>query len=325
VPVPIAFPAPWALPLECEELYLSVMPKNFRPKTVEDRRRNQQTHEENWLKRNGYWFWGTLSAFIPLATWLFGVLNLVIDGRVAEKLKEPNRQLAELSSKIDIANGRLQAMQSLWEEQLKKSAELNPSEFQKALPQTAEALKAASTLKIRIPSDLSNSIQEKLGSASERAPEYWSAVAQFVSYRSSFELARFSESLSLCDLQEEREIPGVIPEEPYQSFTTWMNCTLDLDTARRPLRILLNPWSSATALYDIAVVRFRCPSQMFDFKTAFLWFSCRHPLHHAGKSCSKRCYRPVRPASKYLTSVETHITRKHRHHPGASSKSIILP
>lgn len=151
------------------------------------------TTTDNWFKRNAYWF----PILTPIITVLlfaigvgFGWFNSIFDGRIANKLNEPNglnAQMLKLTSSIDTANGELNAIRKLWEEQLKKTGELRPEQFKKALPEMANTLKAAHALKLRPPANTLASIQEGLRTTDSAVPGYWAATSEFVSYQSEQE------------------------------------------------------------------------------------------------------------------------------------------
>jgi hypothetical protein len=144
---------------------------------------------ENWLRRNAFWF-PILTPLITVGLLIVGLVsglfNSAFDSRISTKLNEtngPNLRIQQLSTDLASANGEIKAIRELWQEQLKKTGELNPREFKDALLQTANTLKAASALKISAP-DILPSIQKNLLAADSRAPGYWGAVSQFLTYRS---------------------------------------------------------------------------------------------------------------------------------------------
>jgi len=125
----------------------------------------------------------------PLCCWPdAGLFNSVFDARISKKLNEPNgltAQIQKLSTEVATANGELRAIRRLWEEQLKKTAQLTPQELQKVLPQAAGELRAAAALRVNLPGNLTDSLQKNLSEVSQQAPGYWPAVSQFITYRSS--------------------------------------------------------------------------------------------------------------------------------------------
>jgi hypothetical protein len=136
-----------------------------------------------------------------------------------------------LNSSVDTANGELSAIRKLWEEQLKKTSELRPSQFKDNLPQTANALKAARILRIA-PLPQIASIQESLLATNTTSPGYWDAASELISYRSSQESTiRLGLQMPSC-----YKTPPGIYLEPGQSSPPiltvpkeWRSCAINLE------------------------------------------------------------------------------------------------
>src|ERR1017187_10448904 len=95
--------------------------------------------------------------------------------RTEDKLKAIEDGLKDIRDGIKAINTRLD---------LRDQAGLNIQKFNHALPAVAAAIKSADGLDVDAPEDLKDSLQQQLLRADPRAPGYWPAVAQFVSYRS---------------------------------------------------------------------------------------------------------------------------------------------
>ena len=141
-----------------------------------------------------------------------------------------NAQLLQLNTSVSAANGELNAIRKLWEEQLKKSSELLPKQLREHLPQTADALKAARILNLSPPSQLA-SIQEGLRATDHTVPGYWPAMAQFISYQSRLESTVSPASrLTRC-----YDVPPALIASPgetkniWKEPLEWRDCEVDLD------------------------------------------------------------------------------------------------
>jgi hypothetical protein len=182
-----------------EEVYSTQMAQDGRIEGLDRRAkeienslsRTARQPEEGWFKRNAHWFPianPVILVVLFVVGLMAGLFNSVFDARISKKLNEPNgltAQIQKLSTEVATANGELRAIRRLWEEQLKKTAQLTPQELQKVLPQAAGELRAAAALRVNLPGNLTDSLQKNLSEVSQQAPGYWPAVSQFITYRSS--------------------------------------------------------------------------------------------------------------------------------------------
>ena len=247
------------LPEECEELYSTGMPFDNRfdglDRRIGDLAKNVRDIElrlaqapqaaipqpESRLHRY-YYTAGVATPIVAVfglvGAFAFGLFNSFFESRISAKLNEPNgvtSQLSNISSQmgtltkdLETANGTLKAIQTFWEEQLKKNAALTPKDFQKELPQVADNLKAASILKVKPSREVDKGIQQNFLASDSSAPSYWPAVAQFITYRSertpvAERLQLLNNTLSPCKRTNPEIIDG---PEPYAQIST---CTVALE------------------------------------------------------------------------------------------------
>jgi hypothetical protein len=203
--------------------------------------RHVGTKSESWAKRNAYWFpiaTPIVTVAVLVIAFLSGLFNLAFDSRISAKLNEPNgllSRLQDLSSGLATANGELRAIRQLWAEQIKKTAELRPKDFQKSLPQATDALKAGAALRIPFPPEIKESVRSKLLATDSNAPGYWSAAAAMVTYRSPAPPAGLPNCLDRDPLSSVKDVVSAKPKQPVTLAMgpfVYENCTIEIDSPK---------------------------------------------------------------------------------------------
>jgi len=210
--------------------------------------------QDNFFRRHAYVLTPITTVGLFIISFLLGLFNSTIDGRISAKLDGPqhglNARVQKLSEDFAKANGELKTIRKLWENSLNKIGKLKPQQFQKILPQTADVLKAASVLKINIPSEVKHSIRQNFLEVNTNAPSYWSAVSQFINYRSRSEndlpsdlrtILAYESKEGLFRCYDDPHPSGLSPNEthPIQGPFIFWACVIDLDKPTEGLLKLL--------------------------------------------------------------------------------------
>jgi len=174
---------------DCEHLYSSDMGTQERLQSVEDRFKNledtfknanlgeriaklegksEKSAPESWFKRNAYWI-------VPLVA-------LILGGGFVWR---PLDRLGHVESDLNYIKGQLQTVLELEKTRLNKLAALPPAEFQQSLPQVEDALGDALALKVPISQAVHKEFASRFSATDQNAPQYWPAVARYITYSSA--------------------------------------------------------------------------------------------------------------------------------------------
>ena len=163
-----------------------------------------------------------------------------VDNQIDAKFKE--HHFDEVASDVKIMKGQMQEISGylkiLVEKNMRQAAELSPREFQNSLPEIKSVLSVAGVQRATVPNDVVKSLREGFQRADDGAPEYWSGLANFITYESSLR-AGFSITLNIprCPAPRTSDsgvVTGINPDGTKAPPTkleriTIQDCLLDLD------------------------------------------------------------------------------------------------
>jgi hypothetical protein len=142
-----------------------------------------QPIKENWLKRNSYWFWSVIVIVLAGGSiWTFP--GFLVDKAIDEKLKQPIADIRQLQLDVKGIGTKLDTFIDLEKERLKALSKLQPEQFRRNLPEVGDAINDATRLRIPPAPDVLPSLQRNFLQVGDDAPGFWSAAAEFISYRS---------------------------------------------------------------------------------------------------------------------------------------------
>jgi hypothetical protein len=177
-------------------------------------------------------------------------LNHLIDGRIEAALKAPSGVLATLSevqrttNETDTTLKTLQPfIQDVIRHQFEIASKLPAQELGERLPAVKNLLAVARDQDVQIEPKITENLREKLLKIDAKAPDYWPASAQFISYRSQNTVpdtqSLLQPNLPNCT-DHDPEGPRIESTNGNQitfSSAYYDNCRLTLDSAKDDAKI----------------------------------------------------------------------------------------
>ncbi len=206
---------------------------NERVKKLEE----NKSKKDNWLKRNVYWV-------APLATLIFGsgavayVAGLIIDHRIDTKLTSPLARITEQDKSIAKMDGRLEGIGAMLtvvtQNEIRRVANLKPSDFDTALPEVSTVLTVATTENVPRPDLTLNAIRANLVRSKPQSPGFWGAAGAVITYQSG----PGSDALPDCLATPPSVTPSTPPPTiPITDFpAVYQNCQIELDSVEAAMK-----------------------------------------------------------------------------------------
>lgn len=150
---------------------------------------------DNWVKRNAYWFWPTISVIFgsgAVSAVVSVILSFVVDHRIDLKLTEPLQRIGEHTQSIVVLetkqSGNSDLLKLVLQREMERAIALSVPDFNKELPQLNRTLVAATLGATPTSASVIRDLHKKLTEVlrHNNNADAWQATVSLASYHSAF-------------------------------------------------------------------------------------------------------------------------------------------